>query len=981
MIAMVVALTMLAPSAAVMAEDGEDAVRAPSFYIEPGLEYVAIAPAQLARYLGPLIEWKMDRGVPAQIFDLSTILAVYGGRDDAEGLHNFLQDLYYNQTEETPRWLLLAGDPDLVPLRYLWADRDHSGNTERDRNLYVGDTYFSGLGSDWDTDGDGVFGEPGEEDLTPELYVGRISATFPEEMENAVAKNLAYEMDPPGGDWFENAYLAGALMDEPNLLDNPYTLPGRSGSSDEGFDPYTDNAYEVTQKVRAVLGEGYDFIELADYAFFEGCRYTAENDTLNHMSSTAAWNRGNSFVFMASHGYEAFGGLAEYDGSGTANMFESARPFIFSEDTIVNNTGAMLPLVYISSCYSGQYDKEDATNFERMITSPEGGAIALVAGDGDTFRLENISYESFGNWWLSERFWQLVVDEGLVRPGEALGQLKAEYHDYYLTEGPPASDRINMDYFYANLYSYNLQGDPEVPVWVGAPQRLEMEVMGGAVFNSPRFNVRVTDKETGEPVAGATVHARGGGLMGTLEVVTGPDGIATVAPGPSVLGEELRLAVTKTNCVPDRQVLTVGQGAFDVHINDGDLEGPSSVDNLGQVIEFQATVANTGDFTLSSVTVRFNSGDANAPDGEGVDARLLTRSVDLELGEAVTLTFRHRYSGPGQYDVTVRVDPEDEISEASELDNEAIHHLDIIALPSLPGSVGPVQVTAGRVLDPPLDLNGLVEVPDGGENTLTFLLGDVTEGLAAWIDGAGMLFIRPDADRSGTGTIEVMMYREGIMVDSTIVDMIVEGVNSPPVIAPIDDQEVAVGGTLEVALNVSDPDGNTLQVSTSLEGATIEDGRLLWTPGPGDEGDLFPTVVANDMKGGRTEARFRLTVFGQNSVPILLGFDDKMTVEEGEEVQVPVSAVDADGDTLTYYLASPDEGFSIDPISGLVSFDAADVGPGDYTTIVVASDGMASAEHKIEVTVEGSGSVPTLLLLLAGAVMMAVLAAVLMTRR
>ncbi|NIP36716.1 MAG: hypothetical protein GWN18_17255, partial [Thermoplasmata archaeon] len=74
--------------------------------------------------------------------------------------------------------------------------------------------------------------------------------------------------------------------------------------------------------------------------------------------------------------------------------------FIVWEDTIVNSTGGMLPLVYISSCYSGQFDKADTTNFEQMLTVPEGGAIGLISGDGDTFRLENISYRSFGNWWL-----------------------------------------------------------------------------------------------------------------------------------------------------------------------------------------------------------------------------------------------------------------------------------------------------------------------------------------------------------------------------------------------------------------------------------------------------------------------------------------------------------------------------------------------------------------------------------------------------
>ncbi|NIP35056.1 MAG: hypothetical protein GWN18_04850, partial [Thermoplasmata archaeon] len=87
-------------------------------------------------------------------------------------------------------------------------------------------------------------------------------------------------------------------------------------------------------------------IELVDYPFFEGCRYTAANDTLNRAAAAGAWERGNAFVFMASHGYEAFGGLAEYEGTGTSGMFESARPFIVWEDTIVNSTGGMLPLVY-----------------------------------------------------------------------------------------------------------------------------------------------------------------------------------------------------------------------------------------------------------------------------------------------------------------------------------------------------------------------------------------------------------------------------------------------------------------------------------------------------------------------------------------------------------------------------------------------------------------------------------------------------------
>lgn len=975
-------LVLLAPAAAAVADaGGGSGDRQGGIYTEPGLEYVAVAPSHLARYLAPLIEWKMDRGLPAQVFNMDQIEAAYEGRDDAERLHNFLQDLYHNHTGGTPRWLLLAGDSDQIPVRYLWANRDHTGNTQRERNLYVGDTYYSGLDSDWDSDGDDVFGEPGEEDLLPEMYVGRIAASLPEEMEAAVAKILSYELDPPSGDWYDNAFLAGALMDEPNRVDDPYTLPGSGGYSDEGFDPYTDNAYEVTQRVRAILGEGYDIIELADYPFFEACKYTPQTDTLNNEAAAAAWARGNAFVFMASHGYEAFGGLAEYQGTGTSGMFESAWPFIYSADTVVNKTDGMLPLVYISSCYSGQFDKEDYTNFESMLTVREGGAIALVAGDGDTFRLENISYRSFGNWWLSERFWQLVLEEGLVRPGEALYTLKHEYHTYYLTEGPPPGDRINMDYFYANLYAYNLQGDPEVPVWVGEPSRLRLEVLGGAVFNSLAMRFRVTDADTGEPVEGAKVHARGGGLKGMQEAVTGADGVATIPQGPAVMGDQLRLAVTKDNWVPDRLVITVAEGARDVHIADADLTGPSSQAFTGATLEFQASVSNTGDFDLSSVTVSFDSGDNFAPDGEGVDARRQTRRVDLQAGTARTMTFQHRYTSPGEYDVIVRLDPDDAIAEATELDNEAIHHLQLRTVPTLPESYGPVQVEAGMVHGGSIDLDDLLEVPKGSSGVVKFTLGQVTDGVSAWIDEDAVLRFRPSPGLRGIAVIEVHLLSEGERVDTMTVSLDVGGTNSPPLLSPIPDQTVNVGGDLSIVLDYNDTDGDRVFLTTSLQGAKVVDRTLTWTPTAGDVGESFPWVRAVDEWGGTSQVRFRLRVGQPNSAPSIQSPDVELEVDEGERSFIIVSASDAEGDPLTFLPTSHEPGFSIDSVTGLVTFDSRGLDPGVYRTTVAVTDGKDTSFAELEVTVNGATSAPTVTLLAVGLIMVGLLALVVTFRR
>jgi hypothetical protein len=795
-----------------------------------------------------------------------------------------------------------------------------------------------------------------------------------------VAKILAYELDPPTGDWFDNVFLAGALMDEPNRLDDPYTLPNSSGYSDEGYDPYTDNAYEVTQKVRAVFGEERDFIDLADYPYFEGGKYKAANDTLNGAAATSAWARGNAFVFWASHGYEAVGALAEYEGSGTSGMFESAMPFITTADTIVNTTGGMLPLVYISSCYAGQFDKADYTNFEQMLTVPEGGAIALIAGDGDTFRLENISVRSFGNWWLGERFFQLVLDEGMVRPGEALATLKHEYHTYYLTEGPPPTDGIDMDYFYANLYSYNLQGDPEVPVWVGTPDRLELEVLGGAVFNSPAMRFRVTDRATGEPVKDAVVHARGAGLAGLLETVTDDHGLATFSTGPRVMGEELRLAVTKDNWVPDRQVVTVDEGVRDLRLTEADLVGPTEKPYKDELTTFLATVTNTGDFPLSRVTVHFDSGDLNAPDTNGVNGRNQTLTLDMPVGQDYTIEFKHRYTAPGEYDVIARVDPEDLFQEANEMDNEAIHHLRLYPTPTLPESIGPFNLTVGEVIGTPIDLESFISFEQPYKD-VSFRFDSVSDGLVPWIDADNHLYVMaryvPDHDPY----VSVLMNVDGVWAGGMKVMFDVRYVNTAPVVAAIPDMEVSLGDTLTIQINATDLEGERLYLSTSLEDASIVEGRLTWTPGSEDVGVHYTSVTAMDMLGMSTRVWFIVTVTVQNSVPTIQAVEEEISVEKDEKAHIAVNALDPDGDIVHYHLATSDEGFSIDEDTGLLTFDSSGLEPGRYTATVIASDGEASDQQAVEVTVEGTASVPVLWLMMAGLLLLAVAVVVLTYRR
>jgi len=205
--------------------------------------------------------------------------------------------------------------------------------------------------------------------------------------------------------------------------------------------------------------------------------------------------------------------------------------------------------------------------------------------------------------------------------------------------------------------------------------------------------------------------------------------------------------------------------------------------------------------------------------------------------------------------------------------------------------------------------------------------------------------------------------------------------NSAPILAPLPDVTVAVGETLRTDINTKDPDGHMVMLSTSLPGATFEGSTLVWTATMDDAGVTYPDVTATDVMGAATEVRFRLTVSVGNSVPTISVDDDEVEAEEGEVVYVPVFGSDPDGDVLSYHLASPDKGFSIDRATGLLTFDANGREPGVYRATVVVTDGMVSAERVVEVTVEGPGSAPVLWLLLGGVLLLAVAAVLLPYRK
>lgn len=169
-----------------------------------GIDYLIITSPSLASSFQELANWKKQKGLSVKIITTDFIEANYSGVDLPEKMRNCIIDYYTNYGT---LWVLLGGDEDNVPIRYCYYSDTTTPPSVYD--LQICDVYFSDLDGVWDLDGDGVYGEPNQDNpnIYPEVFVGRIPATGTQDVINFTEKLLNYEQNPGMG---ERDYLTRA---------------------------------------------------------------------------------------------------------------------------------------------------------------------------------------------------------------------------------------------------------------------------------------------------------------------------------------------------------------------------------------------------------------------------------------------------------------------------------------------------------------------------------------------------------------------------------------------------------------------------------------------------------------------------------------------------------------------------------------------------------------------------------------------------
>lgn len=170
--------------------------------------------------------------------------------------------------------------------------------------------------------------------------------------------------------------------------------------------------------------------------------------------------------------------------------------------------------------------------------------------------------------------------------------------------------------------------------------------------------------------------------------------------------------------------------------------------------------------------------------------------------------------------------------------------------------------------------------------------------------------------------------------------------NRPPVIDAINTQQVLVGETILVPVNVTDPEGAEVVLTAS---SAAEDIALATVNSQGGleivgiaPGQATINLIADDTQGKRTSTTFQVTVStsqAENLPPVVEPIDD-VTLNIGESATVEVEATDPEGFNMFFSgITSADQTVATVRSDGAGNLDVDALAPGRTRITVVVSDG------------------------------------------
>lgn len=233
---------------------------------------------------------------------------------------------------------------------------------------------------------------------------------------------------------------------------------------------------------------------------------------------------------------------------------------------------------------------------------------------------------------------------------------------------------------------------------------------------------------------------------------------------------------------------------------------------------------------------------------------------------------------------------------------------------------------------------------DGEGDPLTFSLPQAPAGMA--ISATGLVtWVANVAAGLYDVAVRVEDDRGAAVVQAFVLD-VQERPNTAPVITSAPLTTATVGVLYQYAVQASDDDGEVLSYALTQSPAGMSigggSGLIVWTPQAGDIGTAAVSVRVTDPRGGSATQSFNILVGDvPNSAPVISSAPPTAaTVDQPYAYQV--TAVDPEGDALSYALTTAPAGMSISA-GGLINWTPAGDQAGNNAVVLTVTDSRGAA--------------------------------------
>lgn len=407
-----------------------------------GYELLVITTPNYENQFDAYVEFYQNRGLRTRVVTLDEIYGTMSGIDNQEKIRNYIIQEYQNNGI---MMVNLGGDVPDIPYRSFYCYVTSGGGNQED-NLPA-DLYFAALDGSWNDDGDGRWGEPGEDDLLPEIGIGRMCFSSMSEFENMMHKGMTYQESPVLGEFHK------VIMGGEHLYDNP--VSNGSQYLELLIGEREDNGYTTIG-----IPANYDFTRL----------YEEEGNWSGTMLKNAI-NQGTQYVHHDGHANTSYV-AGWYNSDITDNNFSGA-----------NGVDHNYTFFHTSGCICGDFTSncilEKMTKISNFAVATIGNSRYGWFNEGQTegpaIHLHRETEDAF-------------YHERIPYAGMALSEAKCQTAPWVTAPGQWEEGALRW-----NFYDLNIMGDVAVSPWHDEPFTPVVNYSSEILVGTPSTTVSVHD--------------------------------------------------------------------------------------------------------------------------------------------------------------------------------------------------------------------------------------------------------------------------------------------------------------------------------------------------------------------------------------------------------------------------------------------------------------------------------------------------------